>query len=64
MKRFIGIWQNKRGNRLIIKEKNEKEAIVTFISGMTGEPVKRPYFNNQLTIDTVSYTHLTLPTKA
>lgn len=51
MERFKGIWQNKEGNRLIIEKKSEIEAIVTFISGKTDEPIKRPYFDNQLTID-------------
>lgn len=51
MKRFTGIWQNESGNKLIIKEKSEKEAIVTFISGKTNEPIERPYADNKLSVD-------------
>ena len=51
MKRFSGIWQNENGNRLIIKEISEKKAVVTFISGKTNEPIKRPFANNKETVD-------------
>lgn len=51
MKRFIGIWQNKSGNTLIIKEESKGKALVTFISGKTNEPVERAYADNKLSID-------------
>ena len=51
MNRFIGIWQNEIGNRLVIKKSNEKKATVTFISGKTNEPIERPYADNKLSID-------------
>jgi len=51
MNRFIGIWRNEIGNRLVIKKINEKKATVTFISGKTNEPIERPYADNKLSID-------------
>ncbi|QOW09862.1 hypothetical protein Q73A0000_05535 [Kaistella flava (ex Peng et al. 2021)] len=51
MNRFIGIWQNEIGNKLLIKKIDEKKASVTFISGKTNEPIGRPYADNKLTID-------------
>ena len=51
MNRFIGIWQNNAGNRLIIKERNQNSVSVTFISGKTNAPIKRPFVNNLPSID-------------
>lgn len=51
MKRFSGIWENEKGDRIIILEKTSKTGICDFISGETKEPVKRPYLNNSLTIN-------------
>ncbi len=51
MKRFVGIWKNEGGNKLLIKEKDAKTVSVTFISGKTNEPIKRPFANNLPTVD-------------
>ena len=51
MKRFIGIWKNEGGNKLIIKKKSKKKAIVTFISGRTDEPIERLCAENKLSTD-------------
>jgi len=51
MNRFIGIWQNKGGNKLIIKERSYNSVSVTFISGKSNEPINRPFINNLPSID-------------
>ena len=50
MKKFCGRFQNIRGDQLIITEVSQKEALCDFISGATNEPIKRPYFQNRLSI--------------
>lgn len=51
MKRFIGNWRNEAGNEVRIKEKDAKTVSVTFISGETNQPIKRPFFGNKLSVD-------------
>lgn len=51
MERFIGKWKNTSGNILEIKPNDEKSLIVSFISGKTGKPITRKYFNNKESID-------------
>ena len=48
---FIGIWKNESGNILEIYGNNKNELKVNFISGMTGKPVIRKYFDNMESID-------------
>ncbi len=50
MKKFCGIFQNNRGDQLIITEVSPEEAVCDFISGTTNEPIKRPYFENKLSV--------------
>ena len=51
MERFIGIWKNKYGNILEIEPNNKKSLKVTFISGKTGEPVIRDYFEGKESVE-------------
>ncbi len=51
MDRFIGKWKNKAGNILEIIPKGEKSLNVSFISGLTGKPIIREYFDNRETIN-------------
>ncbi len=43
LKKFIGVWKNEAGNKLIIEPKNKKSLSVTFISHLTHQPIKRQY---------------------
>jgi len=49
--KFIGIWKNKAGNVLEIKPHDKKSLKVTFLSGKTGKPVVREYYDNNESID-------------
>lgn len=51
MDRFIGKWRNKAGNILEIAPKDKKSLNVSFISGRTGKPIIREYFDNRETIN-------------
>ncbi len=51
LKEFIGTWKNDFGNILEIQPNDEKSLKVTFISGMTGKPVIRDYFDKKESID-------------
>ena len=51
MERFIGIWKNKSGNILEIKPNDKNSIKVSFISGTTGKPVIREYYDNNESID-------------
>ena len=51
MDRFIGKWKNKAGNILEIAPKGKKSLNVSFISGRTGKPIIREYFDNRETIN-------------
>jgi len=51
MERFIGRWKNTSGNILEIRPNDKKSLIVSFISGKTGKPIIRKYFNNKESID-------------
>ena len=51
MERFIGIWKNKDGNILEIKSNNKKSLMVTFISGKTGKPVIRDYYQGKESVE-------------
>jgi hypothetical protein len=51
MERFIGTWKNKSGNTLEIKPYDKKSLKVTFISGKTGKPVNREFFENKDTVE-------------
>jgi hypothetical protein len=48
---FIGIWRNEFGNILEIRPNNKDSLKVNFISGSTGKPVIREYFDNKESID-------------
>ena len=51
MERFIGTWKNKSGNILEIKPNDKNSLKVSFISGKTGKPVIRDYFDNNESIN-------------
>jgi hypothetical protein len=51
MERFIGKWKNSAGNILDILPNDQKSVKVTFYSGITFKPVKRPFFGNKESID-------------
>ena len=46
MKRYSGVWENKRGDRIIIIETSSKTASCEFISGKMGKALIRPYLDN------------------
>lgn len=48
---FIGTWKNESGNILEIFPNERKSLKVNFISGSTGKPVIREYFENKESID-------------
>ena len=48
---FIGVWKCQSGNIIEIKANTEISLKVNFISGKTGQPVSRPYFDNMESID-------------
>jgi len=50
LEKYIGTWENKSGNRLEIKRKNNKSLSVSFFDSKK-QPVVREYFNNLKTID-------------
>jgi hypothetical protein len=47
---FIGTWKSKSGNTLEIKPYKKNSLKVNFISGQTGKPVIRKYFENKESI--------------
>ncbi len=51
IKDFIGIWQNESGNIIEINPYRKNALKVNFISGKTGKPVIRKYFENKESID-------------
>jgi len=51
MKRYSGIWENKRGDRIVIIETSSKTAACEFISGKTGQVLIRPYMNGSPAVD-------------
>lgn len=51
---FIGIWENTSGNILDIRRNDKNSLKVTFISGKTGKPVIRDYFNNNESFDMIA----------
>ena len=51
MERFIGRWKNNSGNILEIKPNDKNSLKVSFISGTTGEPVIREYYDNNKSVD-------------
>ena len=48
---FIGIWKNESGNILEIRPNDKNSLKVNFISGITGKPVIREYFENKESVD-------------
>ncbi len=50
LKKFIGTWENKAGNRLEIKRKDKNSLSVSFFNHLR-IPIKREYFNNSEAID-------------
>lgn len=48
---FIEIWKNESGNILEINPYDKNSLQVNFISGQTGKPVIRKYFENKESID-------------
>jgi len=51
LKEFIGTWKNNSGNILEIKPNDKNSLKVTFVSGETGKPVIRDYFDKKESID-------------
>ena len=51
IKDFIGKWQNESGNILEVNPFRKNVLKVNFISGKTGKPVIRKYFENKESID-------------
>ncbi len=51
MERFIGKWRNSAGNILDIKPNDKNSLNVTFITGKTGKPIIRDYFDNKESVD-------------
>ena len=49
--KFIGIWRDEFGNILEIKSNDKNSLKVNFISGITGKPVIREYFDNKESIE-------------
>jgi hypothetical protein len=48
---FIGSWKNESGNILEIRPNDKNSLKVNFISGITGKPVIREYFENKESIE-------------
>jgi len=48
---FIGTWKNESGNILEIIPNNKNSLKVNFISGATGKPVIREYFENKESVN-------------
>ena len=48
---FIGIWKNESGNILEIEPNSKNSLKVNFISGITGKPVIREYFENKESVE-------------
>jgi hypothetical protein len=49
--KFIGTWKNDSGNMLEIRPNNNKSLKVNFISGLTGKPIIREFYNNKMSVD-------------
>jgi len=48
---FIGNWKNESGNILEIRPNDKNSLKVNFISGITGKPVIREYFENKESVE-------------
>jgi len=44
--KFVGNWVNDEGCRLVIEKGPRQETIVSFVSGKTGFPIARPYYDD------------------
>ena len=51
IQKFIGTWKNEFGNILEIRPFDRNSLKVNFISGSTGKPVIREYFENKESVD-------------
>ena len=51
IQKFIGTWKNEFGNILEIRPCDRNSLKVNFISGSTGKPVIREYFENKESVD-------------
>lgn len=51
IQKFIGTWKNEFGNILEIRPFDRNSLNVNFISGSTGKPVIREYFENKESVD-------------
>jgi hypothetical protein len=49
--KFVGTWKNESGNTLEILSNDKKSLKVNFISGLTGKPVIREFFDNKNSLD-------------
>jgi len=48
---FVGVWKDEFGNILEIKPKDRNSLRVNFISGKTGKPVQREFYQNKESIN-------------
>ena len=51
LRQYLGDWEDEIGNRLIVRRRNDVTVFVTFLSGVSGEPIPRPWCDDRPTVD-------------
>lgn len=49
--KYLGEWEDERGNRLSIRKVDDKTACVSFFAAPAGKPVLRPWHHDEPTVD-------------